>query len=265
MPGLRKQSAPTNAPTRRSLDTTASLQSLARLPDASLTRYPFGQRSIQPCRPSVRMLERPHRDPTSPTATHHAPRSRHPRRRGTAVRDHPEWVIDAALSDGAFRLYSLLLRYGNGSGSRMPSRQTLARRLRRSVDAVDRAMRQLTEAGIVRVEHRRNGEQFLSNRYHVRTTASAGVTSAGGGGRRSTATPEPSTTGSRRNAATGGRSSAARVAAKVRHNPEILTDKPPPPTPHTAAGLRRRRWRRQPTICSKPAPSPTSTSWPGSA
>jgi hypothetical protein len=52
----------------------------------------------------------------------------------------PEWVIDAALSDGAFRLYSLLLRYGNGSGSRMPSRQTLARRLRRSVDAVDRAM-----------------------------------------------------------------------------------------------------------------------------
>ena len=73
----------------------------------------------------------------------------------------PEWVIDAAVSDGAFRLYSLLLRYGNGSGSRMPSRQTLARRLRRSVDAVDRAMRQLTEAGIVRVEHRRCGEQFL--------------------------------------------------------------------------------------------------------
>ena len=60
----------------------------------------------------------------------------------------PEWVIDAAISDGAFRLYSLLLRYGNGSGSRMPSRQTLARRLRRSVDAIDRAMRQLTEAGI---------------------------------------------------------------------------------------------------------------------
>jgi len=64
----------------------------------------------------------------------------------------PEWVIDAAVSDGAFRLYSLLLRYGNSSGCRMPSRPTLARRLRRSVDAVDRAMRQLTEAGIVRVE-----------------------------------------------------------------------------------------------------------------
>jgi hypothetical protein len=143
----------------------------------------------------------------------------------------PEWVIDAGVSDGAFRLYSLLLRYGNGSGSRMPSRQTLARRLRRSVDAIDRAMRQLTEAGIVRVEHRRNGEQFLSNRYHVRTTAPAGVATAAGGGRRSAATPEPPTTGSRKTAATPGRISAARVAAKVRHNPEILTDKPPPPTP----------------------------------
>jgi hypothetical protein len=143
----------------------------------------------------------------------------------------PEWVIDAAISDGAFRLYSLLLRYGNGSGSRMPSRQTVARRLRRSVDAIDRAMRQLTEAGIVRVEHRRNGEQFLSNRYHVRTTAPAGVAPAGRGGRTSAATPAPPTTGSRTSAATPGRTSAARVAAKVRPNPEILTDKPPPPTP----------------------------------
>lgn len=116
---------------------------------------------------------------------------------GTLVVEEPrfaivtEWVIDAAISDGAFRLYSLLLRYGNGSGSRMPSRQTLARRLRRSVDAVDRAMRQLTEAGIVRVEHRRCGEQFLSNRYHVRTTAPADVAAADGSGRTSAATPEP--------------------------------------------------------------------------
>ena len=128
----------------------------------------------------------------------------------------PEWVIDADVSDGAFRLYSLLLRYGNGSGSRMPSRQTLARRLRRSVDAIDRAMRQLTEAGIVRVEHRRSGEQFLSNRYHVRTTAPAGVATTGGGDRTSAATLEPP---------------PEPVAAHLRPNPEILTDKPPPPTP----------------------------------
>ena len=51
----------------------------------------------------------------------------------------PEWMIDSPIPDAGFRLYSLLLRYGNSSGTRMPSRATLAHRLRRSVDAVDRA------------------------------------------------------------------------------------------------------------------------------
>jgi len=136
----------------------------------------------------------------------------------------PEWVIDAAIPDAAFRLYSLLLRYGNGSGSRMPSRSTLARRLRRSVDAVDRAMRQLSDAGIVRIEHRRAGEQFLSNRYHVRTSPPAPAPTEGGS-RVSAATPE--------SGPGGGRTSAARVAADVRPDREILTDTPPPPTPST--------------------------------
>jgi hypothetical protein len=143
----------------------------------------------------------------------------------------PEWVIDAPVSDGAFRLYSLLLRYGNSTGCRMPSRPTLARRLRRSVDAVDRSMRQLTDAGIVRVEHRRCGEQFLSNRYHVHTTAPVHAATVDGGGRVSAATPETPETGSRISAATPGRTSAARVAADMRPNPEILTDKTPPPPP----------------------------------
>lgn len=142
----------------------------------------------------------------------------------------PEWVIDAPVSDGAFRLYSLLLRYGNSSGCRMPSRPTLARRLRRSVDAVDRSMRALTEAGIVRVEHRRSGEQFLSNRYHVRTSAPAQLAPEIGS-RTSAATPESPEMGDRTSAATPGRTSAARVAADVRPNPEVLTDKPPPPPP----------------------------------
>ena len=53
----------------------------------------------------------------------------------------PEWVIDLDVSDAAFRVYSLLLRYGNTSGQRMPSRKLLAVRLHRSVDAVDRAVR----------------------------------------------------------------------------------------------------------------------------
>ena len=82
----------------------------------------------------------------------------------------PEWMIDSPIPDAGFRLYSLLLRYGNSSGTRMPSRATLAHRLRRSVDAVDRALRQLVEADVVRVEHRRCDGVFLANRYHVRTT-----------------------------------------------------------------------------------------------
>jgi hypothetical protein len=144
----------------------------------------------------------------------------------------PEWVIDAAIPDAAFRLYSLLLRYGNGSGSRMPSRSTLARRLRRSVDAVDRAMRQLSDTGIVRIEHRRAGEQFLSNRYHVRTSPPAPAPTEGGS-RICAATPESGPGGGRTSAATPGRTSAARVAADVRPDREILTDTPPPPTPST--------------------------------
>ena len=34
----------------------------------------------------------------------------------------PEWVIDADITDAAYRLYSVLLRYGQSSGSRMPNR-----------------------------------------------------------------------------------------------------------------------------------------------
>ncbi len=142
----------------------------------------------------------------------------------------PEWVIDAPIPDAAFRLYSLLLRYGNGSGCRMPSRPTLARRLRRSVDAVDRAMRQLSEAGIVRIEHRRCGEQFLSNRYHVRTSQPV-QPPAEGGGRISAATPKSLELGGRISAATSDRISAARVAADVRPYREISTETTPPPPP----------------------------------
>ena len=129
----------------------------------------------------------------------------------------PEWIIDADISDGAFRAYALLLRYGNTSGCRMPSRALLARRLHRSVDSVDRAMRELGAAGIVQVEHRHDGRQNLTNRYYVRTSRPLPRTASSEGGRNSAATP--------------GRRSAARVAADLRPNPEVLTDKPPPPTP----------------------------------
>lgn len=48
----------------------------------------------------------------------------------------PERVLDADISDAAVRLYAVLLRYGQSSGQRMPSRRTLAARPRKkSVDS----------------------------------------------------------------------------------------------------------------------------------
>ena len=97
-------------------------------------------------------------------------------------------VIDTDISDAAFRVYSLLLRYGNTSGQRMPSRKLLAVRLHRSVDAVDRAVRELADTGLVRIEHRRAGRRNLTNRYHL-TTHDPNGTGTTGGGRRSAPTP----------------------------------------------------------------------------
>ena len=156
----------------------------------------------------------------------------------------PEWVLDLEVSDAALRLYALLLRYGGTSGSRMPSRRLLAERMRRSVDSVDRAMRDLETAGLVRVERRRRGRENLTNRYHVRTTnpadrrppavvaeraAEADRThdATEGGGRRSAATRTAAATGTP--AARG--TAAARVAADLRPNRKQETQSPPPPTP----------------------------------
>ena len=83
----------------------------------------------------------------------------------------PEWVLDADIGDCALRLYAVLLRYGNGTGARMPSRTTLAGRLhKKSVDTVDRALTELVQLGAVQVEHRWAGQQRLTNRYRIRTS-----------------------------------------------------------------------------------------------
>ena len=67
----------------------------------------------------------------------------------------PEWVLDADISDRAYRLYGVLLRYGHSSGHRMPSRATLAARLHKDCpDTVDRALKELVGIGAVAVEHR---------------------------------------------------------------------------------------------------------------
>jgi hypothetical protein len=154
----------------------------------------------------------------------------------------PEWVLDAAISDAAVRLYAVLLRFGQTSGARMPARSTLARRMhKKSTDTVDRAMRELVECGAVVVQHRFDGGQRLTNKYLVRTSRPRDHTSGGsgrsGGSRTDTATPAAAA--NRPAAATstppggGGRIVAARVAAPVRHNPEFFTESstPPPPTP----------------------------------
>lgn len=133
----------------------------------------------------------------------------------------PEWLLDADVGDAAVRLYAVLLRYGNASGARMPSRSTLARRLRkRSTDSVDRAMKELVAVGAVRVEHRYDGPRRLTNAYHVRTSRPG-----------PTNTPSPNDAGSRKSAATprkaarGGRTDAARVAAEIGDDREHLTDR----------------------------------------
>jgi hypothetical protein len=170
----------------------------------------------------------------------------------------PEWVLDLDVSDAALRLYALLLRYGGTSGSRMPSRRLLAERMRRSVDSVDRAMRDLETIGLVRVEHRRRGRENLTNRYHVHTNppaerqapsavdqpapvADQAANEAEGGGRRSAATRTAAATGTP--AARG--TAAARVAADLRPNPKQETDSPPPPTPPPRTPRRSRAARAE--------------------
>ncbi len=83
----------------------------------------------------------------------------------------PEWVIDSPVSDTALRLYCVLTRYGNTSGHRMPSRATLATRLRKSTDTIDRAFRDLEQLGALTVEHRHEGTRKLTNRYHLLAVA----------------------------------------------------------------------------------------------
>ena len=151
----------------------------------------------------------------------------------------PEWLLDSNVSDCAVRLYAVLLRFGQSSGARMPSRATLAARLhKRSVDTVDRAMRELVELGAVCVQARYAGRERLTNSYRVRTSRPADPSGVDvdrpvpfivtpGGGRTVAATPtrEAGSPGAARRsrATTGGRTDAAPVAAAVRHNPESLT------------------------------------------
>jgi len=128
----------------------------------------------------------------------------------------PEWVIDAGISDSAYRLYSVLLRYGQTSGCRMPARATLATRLHKTcTDTVDRALKELVALGAVVVEHRRRASgEHLTNRYHLMNTP-----------------PGARSTGLDAAPAGGGRRDAATVAADLRPDPVVSTENTPPPDP----------------------------------
>jgi hypothetical protein len=165
----------------------------------------------------------------------------------------PEWLLDADVSDCAVRLYAVLLRFGQSSGARMPSRATLALRMRKkSTDTVDRAMRDLIAIGAVVVQPRYAGRERLTNLYRVRTSRPSGSSTPSvnppaptpqepisgpefvpdGGGRKFAATPISAA--GRIRVASG--TDAARVAADLRHNPKFFTERTTPP-PAPSAGV----------------------------
>jgi hypothetical protein len=83
----------------------------------------------------------------------------------------PEWPLDAEISDTAVQLCVVLLRYGQTSDACLPPRPTLSQRLpNRSIDPVDRAIKDLSRIGAVNADHRYDGGQRLTNAHHLRTS-----------------------------------------------------------------------------------------------
>jgi len=69
----------------------------------------------------------------------------------------PEWILDAAISDKAVRLYGVLARYADNDTHRAyPSRETLAKRLGCHAKSVDRAATELVRIGAVTKKQRHN-------------------------------------------------------------------------------------------------------------
>lgn len=68
-----------------------------------------------------------------------------------------EWVIDANVSDRAFRLYAVLVRYAdNDTHKAYPAQKTLAMRLRCSTKSVQRATEELVEKKMLEKTQRHN-------------------------------------------------------------------------------------------------------------
>lgn len=120
----------------------------------------------------------------------------------------PTWVLDADISSNAVRLYGLLRRYADYSeGLAFPSRALLGKRMRCSVDTVDRALREL-EALPAIVTTRRYGSDGAptSSLYRLLSTPVNG--------------PVDNPPGVAADLRPPSRKGAATVAARVRHKRE---------------------------------------------
>jgi len=118
------------------------------------------------------------------------------------------------------------------------------------VDTIDRAMRELVTIGAVTVEHRYDGPQRLTNRYHLHARRPDGASNdfdaSSGSGRPDAATPQASDQPDLASAAGGGRKNAAGVAAPVRHNPKHFTQSTTTsPQPPAAPADGQNLWRAE--------------------
>lgn len=132
----------------------------------------------------------------------------------------PEVVLFADLPPRAVVLYAVLLRYARNEGSCWPGRETLAGRLRCTVDTIDRALRVLAEADLLLVEDRPG----RSNVYHLTRP---------GGGRKD------AEGGSRKDAAGRGRKDAARKRSTRKRDIEREVDVTSPEAHEAAAACAR--------------------------
>jgi hypothetical protein len=143
----------------------------------------------------------------------------------------PEWLLFGDVSDRAVRIYGLLARRAGETGQAHPGRSWLAEQTKSSKASVDRAIRELEEAGAVCRRRRRHPDgDFDFTLYTVHTTPCAGCVDDDGDPLvlPFTADPpsSPVTTGSLTGEATGGLTGDEGVASPVSANREPSYTKP---------------------------------------
>lgn len=128
----------------------------------------------------------------------------------------PEWLIDSNVTAQAVRLYAVLSRYADRDGHAFPSRKTLAKRLQvKSLDTVDRALKELTDVHAVTISGRVDeAGDATSNLYVVHRTPPTGVAARIRPPRPKNQATPPEGCGD------GGRTDAGTVAAQIVHERE---------------------------------------------